>query len=107
MITIVHKIKLLNPDFAGEFENWVKNTDYVTAPKLKSLISFSVFKNSDVNETSFDYFEVIRVSSLEAFEEDMKTEEFESLVASFTKMAKVIEEIKGDFLEPGYNIKIN
>ena len=104
MITIIHKIKLINQDFAQQFENWVRDTDYEAAPYFKSLISFNVFKNSNLEDDNFDYFEVIQISDLELFEKDMETERFASLVAAFSKMANVVEEITGHFMAPGYHI---
>ena len=106
MITIVHKIQLKENTTREEFEKWVTQIDYVTAPSLKSLISFGVRRANGENSTPpYHYFEIINVTSLEEFEADMKTPQFQSLVDAFTKMAEVVEEIEGEFIPSGYNIQ--
>ncbi len=100
MQLIVHKIRLLAQSYAERFENWVQTSDYAACPQLPSVISFSV-QRADPG-ADFDYFEVITVTSLEAFEKDMRTDVFGSLVAAFSNMAEVQEEIIGTRLGEGY-----
>ena len=102
MRIIVHKIKLKAGVSAAQFEDWVKSTDYRACPDLPSVLSFSVQRASDAANAPFHFFEVIQVSSVEAFERDMKTSLFESLVAGFSKMADVVEELSGERVDPGF-----
>lgn len=102
MKVIVHKIRLHRGTDPDRFESWVKNSDYATCPELKSLLSFSVHNVSRDPIASFHYFEVITVTDMAAFEEDMKTPQFGALVAAFNQMATVVEEITGEMIPPGF-----
>ncbi|WP_425072722.1 hypothetical protein [Sagittula sp. S175] len=100
MKLIVHKIRLLDPTHRSAFEDWVVNTDYATCPDLPSVQAFSV-QRADPG-AGFDYFEVISVTSQEAFDADMRTAAFDGLVAAFSGMAEVAEELSGHRLGDGY-----
>lgn len=102
METIVHKIRLLDIAKAQDFETWVQTTDYAACPQLPSVRAFAVHRVSADPQAPFHYFEVIQVSDLAAFEKDMATPVFDSLVAAFTGMAEVVEEIGGTRLGAGY-----
>lgn len=102
MVTIVHKIRLKEGTSHEEFESWVTGSDYAACPQLSSLTAFGVQRVADPHEIGADYFEVIQITSLEAFEKDMQTPIFQSLVERFSKMADVVEEIKGELIQPGY-----
>ncbi|WP_330647131.1 MULTISPECIES: hypothetical protein [Thioclava] len=100
MHLIIHKIRLLAPEQAAAFEAWVLGTDYATCPQLPSVEAFSV-QRADAGQ-GFDYFEVITVTSQAAFEADMASAAFASLVAAFSGMAEVVEELSGAQLGQGY-----
>jgi hypothetical protein len=102
MITIVHKIRLKPGIDHERFERWVREVDYAACPDLPSALGFAVHRASVEPIAEFHYFEVIQISSLEAFERDMATPLFQSLVTAFDQMAEVVEEISGTRLEPGY-----
>jgi hypothetical protein len=102
MITIVHKIRLKPGVDHERFERWVREVDYAACPDLPSAYGFSVHRASTEPRAAFHYFEVIRIANLEAFERDMATSLFQSLVTAFDQMAEVVEEITGTKLEPGY-----
>jgi hypothetical protein len=104
MITIIHKIRLLEGVSPQTFEKWVQETDYATCPKLSSLVSFSVYRVSDNPSAPFHFFEVIQIKSKESFEKDMLTPDFQSLVERFSQMATVEEEVQGSLIEPGYHL---
>lgn len=102
METIVHKIRLRDVSMAPDFESWVQNTDYATCPQLPSVVAFAVHRVSTDPRAPFHYFEVIQVSSRDAFEKDMATSAFAGLVQAFTGMAEVVEEVAGTRLGAGY-----
>ncbi len=102
MITIIHKIRLLEIAAAPAFETWVETTDYAACPDLPSVRMFDVHRVSLETIAPFHYIEVIRVDSREAFEEDMRSPVFAGLVADFSKMAEVVEEVEGEQLGAGY-----
>ena len=102
MITIVHKIRLKPGIDHERFERWVREVDYATCPDLPSAYAFAVHRASTEPRAPFHYFEVIRIANHEAFERDMATPLFQSLVAAFDQMAEVVEEIAGSKIEPGY-----
>ncbi len=99
MITIIDKIKLKNPDFHAQFMQWVTDTDYPACQQLKSVVSFQVFT---LNSEQADFIEIIQVTSLEAFERDMQTAVFQSLVSRFSQMAEVVEQSVLSPILPGY-----
>ena len=101
MQLIVHKIRLHNSSDADAFEAWVIDTDYATCPDLPSVVAFTVQRAAAGSD--FDYFEVVTITDMAAFEADMQTPQFQSLVARFSQLADVVEEITGDQLGDGYN----
>ncbi|MBD1582841.1 RedY protein [Pseudoalteromonas sp. S16_S37] len=101
MSIIIDKIKLKSADNRAAFEQWVTDTDYLACHDLASVERFVVSKVTDSN-CDYDYVEVVKVTSLAAFEQDMQTPLFQSLVARFSELADVVETIKSDTLAPGY-----
>lgn len=102
MTTIIHTIRL-KPGVAHErFEQWVRETDYQSCPRLPSVAQFSVHCVSTDPEAPFHYFEVIHVDNLDAFEQDMRTDTFRALVDGFSQMADVVTEITGRDIPPGW-----
>ena len=103
MITIIHKIRLNDVAYAERFERWVQETDYAAASDLLSIRSFSVHRANLDPSAEYHYFEVIGLTSHEAFDADMKTPLFGSLVQAFSEMAEVVGEIEGEMIDPGYH----
>lgn len=99
---VVHKIRLRPGVNPSHFEAWVRDRDYATCPELLSLKRFSVQRASSPSGGSH-YFEVIEVTSWEAFERDMQTPAFGRLVREFTELAEVVDETTGQLIEPGYS----
>lgn len=104
MDIIVHRIRLHDGADPARFEAWVRDVDYATCPELPSVLAFSV-QRADAG-ASFDFFEIIQVTSREEFERDMGTPAFAGLVADFEQMASVVEEFAGSRVEPGYNAAV-
>jgi hypothetical protein len=102
MKTIVHKIRLKEGATSEEFERWVREMDYGACPDLPSISFFGVHAVTNPAEAGYHYFEVIGIESQNAFDADMKLPAFGSLVARFTQMAEVVDEIQGELIEPGY-----
>lgn len=102
MITIVHKIRLKPGVDHERFERWVREVDYAACPDLPSAYGFAVHRASTEPRAAYHYFEVIKIADVAAFERDMATPLFQSLVTAFDQMAEVVEEITGTKLEPGY-----
>lgn len=102
MITVVHRIRLKAGVSPERFETWVREKDYAAAPRMDSLRSFSVHRVSSDPLAPFHYFELIAINRVEAFERDMKTPLFDSLVAAFSEMAEVVDEVQGELIEPGW-----
>lgn len=102
MQTIVHRIRLLPGVAPARFEGWVRESDYATCPQLASLYSFSVSRVSSDPDAAFHYIEVIQVDSMSAFEVDMATPAFGALVAAFSQMAEVVDEVSGTRIDPGH-----
>ncbi|MGH2898523.1 MAG: RedY protein [bacterium] len=102
MVTIVDKIRLKPGVDPERFERWVRDSDYASCPALPSLVSFAVARATVDSGAPFHYFEIIQVTSAEAFEADMASDTFRALVAAFADMADVVETFRGRRLEPGY-----
>ncbi|QMV14434.1 RedY [Vibrio spartinae] len=102
MKTIVHKIRLKDIALYHEFRDWVVHTDYLACQQLDSVLAFEVIDVTQSADAQFHLIEIIRVSDLEAFDRDMQTPVFQSLVARFEQMADVIEEISGERIGNGY-----
>ncbi len=99
MITLLDKIKLKDIKYRIDFIKWVKEVDYVACHKLPSVQKFVVHQ---VNTSDCDFIEIVHVSSMQAFEEDMQTPVFTSLVSDFSEMAEVTEQIVCEEIPPGY-----
>ncbi len=87
----------------------MQNVDYATCPLLPSVRAFSVQRVAAATaeaQAPFHYFEVITVSGLDDFAEDMKSEAFQALVTDFESMASVVEEVCGSRIGPGYRASV-
>jgi hypothetical protein len=110
MAIIAHRIRLHDGVEPARFEAWVRDVDYATCPELPSVVAFSVHRvlegadaeNGVAAGGPIHFFEIIEVSSREAFERDMQTEPFHRLVTDFDEMASVVDEVAGERVEPGY-----
>ncbi|EHN75490.1 RedY protein [Streptomyces sp. NRRL WC-3753] len=102
MDVIIHRIRLHDGVDPARFEAWVRDTDYATCPRLPSVRTFGVHRVSTERDAPFHYFEIISVSALDAFSQDMKSEAFQGLADAFDTMASVVEEMSGERVEPGY-----
>lgn len=100
---IVHRIRLHEGVTPERFESWVRDVDYAACPRLPGVVGFAVQRVPDAETAaSVEYFEVIEVTSREAFERDMQSETFRRLVDDFEKLAVVVSELTGDRVGPGY-----
>lgn len=102
MKIIVHKIRLTDIAHLEAFHEWVVNTDYVACESLPSVVQFDVAAVSVEPSAPFHFIEVIRITDEEAFNRDMDTPLFQSLVARFSEMAEVIEETVTELIGEGY-----
>lgn len=115
MTIIVHRIQLHDGVEPERFENWVRDVDYATCPELPSLVAFGVQRvvatppepsASEAGPVGIDgrlhYFEIIEVTSVQEFEGDMESPQFQRLVAEFEQMAKVVDEVTGERIGDGY-----
>lgn len=103
MEVIIHRIRLHDGVDPGLFESWVRAVDYAACPKLPSVVSFSVHRVCAEPTAPVHFFEIIGVSSREAFQADMATAIFESLEAGFAEMASVVDELGGERVGTGYH----
>lgn len=103
MEVIIHRIRLRDGVDPARFESWVRTADYAACPELPSIVSFSVHRVSAEPTAPVHFFEVIGVSSQEAFQDDMTTAIFEGLEAGFAEMASVVDELRGERVGTGYH----
>ncbi|MGW0569326.1 RedY protein [Streptomyces tauricus] len=118
MTVIVHRIRLLDGVAPERFETWVREVDYATCPELPSVLSFSVQRVAgpavdghvgagtvaDTGAGPLAYVEIIEVSSLADFEQDMQSPPFRKLVSDFDQMAEVVSETVGERIGEGYRV---
>ncbi|MFI6053199.1 RedY protein [Streptomyces violascens] len=102
MDIIVHRIRLRESVPPERFEKWVTEVDYAACPRLPSVASFSVQRIAGEGATAPEYFEVITVRGLDAFERDTRSDAFRQLASEFDELAEVIEEVSGERVGPGY-----
>lgn len=100
MLTIIDHIRLKHPDHRAAFVKWVREVDYAACRDLPSVLRFEMHEAA--GNAEFDFFEIILVSSREAFERDMKLPLFDRLQARFSEMASVVRQIAGAPVPPGY-----
>ncbi|MFG1667003.1 RedY protein [Streptomyces sp. Y7] len=102
----MHRIQLHDGVEADRFEKWVREVDYATCPELPSVLAFGVQRvvagPSEPSVGPLQYFEIIEVTSREAFERDMESSPFQRLVEDFGHMARVVEEVTGERIGDGY-----
>ncbi|MGW1865894.1 RedY protein [Streptomyces mauvecolor] len=102
MDIIVHRIRLRESVPRDRFEKWVTEVDYAACPRLSSVASFSVQRIPGEGASAPEYFEVITVSSRDAFVRDTRSETFRQLASEFHGLAEVIERLSGERVGPGY-----
>ncbi|GAL34336.1 hypothetical protein JCM19240_1244 [Vibrio maritimus] len=90
--TLIVFFNLKNDTDETAYLNWAKEADLPTVNRLNSVSSFNVYKGLNMfgaqNTSPWDYFEVIEVSSEEAFLEDVQTAEMQVIVEQFNSFAK-------------------
>ncbi|NEA57177.1 RedY protein [Streptomyces sp. SID13666] len=102
MEVIFHPIRLHPGASPEHFEAWVRETDYTACAELPSVNAFTVHNVSRSPTAQVHFFEIIWVSSREAFERDTQTSVFRRLALGFSEMASVVDEFVGQPIEPGY-----
>lgn len=100
MHIIIDKIRLRGPAHDAAFVQWVQEVDYAACAHLPSVQRFQVVRADPGADC--DFFEIVHVSSLVAFEADMQTPVFQGLVRRFTEMAEVTGSFSGPLLPPGF-----
>ncbi|AUH01985.1 RedY [Pectobacteriaceae bacterium CE70] len=102
MKVIVHKIRLKDITQRSAFRHWVETTDYCACESLDAVLAFEVVEVSQVAEAPFHFIEIIHISSMDAFAQEMQTPLFQRLVSQFDQLAEVVEEIAGERIADGY-----
>lgn len=100
MPVLIDRIRLKSFEQRDAFIQWVREVDYATCQDLPSVQRFRVF--ACPGGDGLDFFEIVEVSSREAFEADTRSALFQSLHARFVELAELGEQFSGDMLEPGY-----
>lgn len=100
MDIIFDKIRLRGPEHVQAFEEWVREVDYASCRELPSVLRFQMVRAAPGADC--DYFEIVHVRSIAAFEADMRTPTFQGLVQAFTQLAEVTASFSGSLLPPGF-----
>lgn len=100
MPVLIDRIRLKSSEHRQAFIRWVREVDYAACHELPSVQRFRVFECPGGD--GLDFFEVVEISSAEAFEADMRSALFQSLVARFGEMAELGDQFSGELLEPGF-----
>lgn len=76
----------------SEYLTWAKETDLPTVNKLSSVDSFEVFKGLSVfgeqKAAPWDFFEVIKIQSEEAFVADIQSDVMTKVIEQFQLFTK-------------------
>ena len=98
MATLFFLSKLKPKADAKEYERWVREVDYPTSKKLKSIKSYKAHKIHGplMGEQVYDYIEVIEVTSLEDYKKDLTTAAAKKI---FSDWSKFIGEYVADYGE--------
>lgn len=100
MPVLIDRIRLRSIDHRAAFIQWVQEVDYAACKDLPSVQRFRVF--ACPGGDGLDFFEIVEISSLDAFAADTSSPLFQSLVARFVELAELGEQFSGDLLEPGF-----
>ncbi len=88
-LIVVFKIK--TDSDRAQYENWARTTDLPTVRALPSVESFDVHKVTGQFGTDdpapYDYVEVIDISSMDQFLEDVSTDTMAAVAAEFQQFA--------------------
>lgn len=86
----------LRPEVAPEkYEDWVREYDYPTSKKFKSIISYRAYKVKESLEQNeppeYSYIEHIDITNLEEYKKDLSTPTGEELLKQWSQFMKVKE----------------
>lgn len=96
---VIHHIRVRDGIDPECFVEWVRAVDYVSCPDLPSVRRFEVARLSAATR---EFVEVIAVTDLEAFKQDMATPTFRRLETEFFELAEVVSTNEATRVEPGY-----
>ncbi len=90
--TLIVFFNLIDGVNESEYLKWALNTDVPTVNKLNSVSSFEVFKGVGVfgeqKSSPWDFFEILKIHSEDAFLEDIQTDMMSKVVEQFQAFAK-------------------
>ncbi len=84
------------------YERWVQEVDYPTSRRLPSIVSYvnhrlvSPFRKADVR---YDYLEVIHVTDLDAYRQDLARPEVEALRRQLAQFIEPSDNFVGEVIE--------
>jgi uncharacterized protein (TIGR02118 family) len=87
----------------ADYENWVRSTDYPVARRHPAVRRYDVTRLEasldGKNAPSFDYLEVLEVTSLEEYREALATPEFKQLLGEWSKYVASSEAVHGEVID--------
>jgi REDY-like protein HapK len=87
---------------AADYENWVRTTDYPVARRHPAVQRYDVTRLEATidgkDAPSFDYLEVLEVTSIEEYREALATSEFKQLLEEWSKYV-ASEAVHGEVID--------
>ncbi|MDR7483307.1 MAG: hypothetical protein QN183_06905 [Armatimonadota bacterium] len=84
------------------YERWVREVDYPTARRLPSIVSYTNYRlagplrKADVR---YDYLEVIHITDLEAYRQDLARPELQTLRQQLAEFIEPSDNFVGEAIE--------
>lgn len=90
--TLIVFFNLKSETNEAQYLQWAKESDLPAVNKLNSILSFEVFKGIRIlgqdKPSPWTYFEVIHISSEEAFLNDVQTEQMQKIIKQFQEFTE-------------------
>jgi hypothetical protein len=89
-----------------DYEKWLKEFDYATAPKLGTILSYRAYRAEKPftgDEKPFDYLEVIQVTDLEEYRIELEEHPAAKAIAEqWGGFLDLVGSLQAEFIPPGF-----
>jgi len=92
-----------------EYEQWIADFVYPQVERIRSVLSYRIYSMRDLDADRedagpYDYVEVIRVSSLDAYRDEVKHNPAAMAIArELAKWVEVLDALSGESVAPGFD----
>ena len=90
-----------------DYERWLTKFDYVTAPKLETILSYRAYRVERPftdGEKLFDYLEVIEVTDLDKYRKELEENPAAKAIAEqWGGFLDLVGSLQAEFIPPGFS----